>query len=112
LEPQVSSVNTTGDDIAGFAVVSTSMTLEQLSWYVDNTISKELLSVPGLAAVDRTGGVSREVRVILDPARLQSLGITASQANAQLRQMNLKAAGGRAQTAGPDQSVRLPGNAR
>jgi multidrug efflux pump subunit AcrB len=112
LEPQVSSVNTTGDDIAGFAVVSTSMSLEQLSWYVDNTVSKELLSVPGLAAVDRTGGVSREIRVILDPARLQSLGITASQVNAQLRQMNVNAAGGRAQIAGSEQSVRVLGNAR
>ena len=112
LEPQVSSVNTTGDDIAGFAVVSTSMTLEQLSWYVDNTVSKELLSVPGLAAVDRTGGVSREIRVILDPARLQSLGITASQVNNQLRAMNMNAAGGRAEIAGSEQSVRVLGNAR
>ncbi len=112
LEPQVSSVNTTGDDIAGFAVVSTSMTLEQLSWYVDNTVSKELLSVPGLAAVDRTGGVSREIRVILDPARLQALGITASQVNNQLRAMNMNAAGGRAQIAGSEQSVRVLGNAR
>ena len=112
LEPQVASQNTTGEDIAGFAVVSTSMTLEQLSWYVDNTVSKELLSVPGLAAVDRTGGVSREIRVILDPARLQSLGITASQVNTQLRQMNLNAAGGRAQIAGSEQSVRVLGNAR
>ena len=112
LEPQVSSVNTTGDDIAGFAVVSTSMSLEQLSWYVDNRVSKELLSVPGLAAVERTGGVSREIRVILDPARLQSLGITASQVNNQLRQMNLNAAGGRAEIAGSEQSVRVLGNAR
>jgi multidrug efflux pump subunit AcrB len=112
LEPQVSSVNTTGDDIAGFAVVSTSMTLEQLSWYVDNTVAKELLSVPGLAAVDRTGGVSREIRVILDPARLQSLGITASQVNNQLRTMNMNAAGGRAEIAGSEQSVRVLGNAR
>ncbi len=112
LEPQVSSVNTTGDDIAGFAVVSTSMTLEQLSWYVDNTVSKELLSVPGMAAVDRTGGVSREIRVILDPARLQALGITASQVNNQLRQMNMNAAGGRAEIAGSEQSVRVLGNAR
>lgn len=112
LEPQVASQNTTGDDLAGFAVVSTSMSLEQLSWYVDNTVAKELLSVPGLAAVDRTGGVSREIRVILDPARLQSLGITASQVNNQLRAMNLNAAGGRAQIAGSEQSVRVLGNAR
>src|ERR1044072_2569925 len=75
LEPQVSSENAAGNDIASYAAVSTGMSLEQLSWFVDNTLSHELLSVPGLAAVNRTGGVSREIRVILDPAKLQSLGI-------------------------------------
>jgi multidrug efflux pump subunit AcrB len=112
LEPQVGRASTSGDDIASWAVISTDMTLEQLSWYVDNTVSHELLSVPGLAAVNRTGGVSREVRVILDPARLQSLGITAGQVNNQLRQMNMNAAGGRAQIAGSEQSMRIIGNAR
>ena len=112
LEPQVFSATTTGDDIASFAVISTGMSLEQLSWFVDNTVAKELLSVPGLAAVDRTGGVSREIRVILDPAKLQSLGITASQVNQQLRATNVNAAGGRAEIAGSEQSVRVLGNAR
>ena len=112
LEPQVGRASTSGDDIASWAVISTDMTLEQLSWYVDNTVSRELLSVPGLAAVNRTGGVSREIRVILDPARLQSLGITASQVNLQLRAMNMNAAGGRAQIAGSEQSMRILGNAR
>jgi multidrug efflux pump subunit AcrB len=111
LEPQVGRADTSGDDIASFAVVSTGMTLEQLSWFVDNTVSKELLSVPGLAAVNRTGGVSREIRVILDPARLQSLGVTASQINQQLRQVNINAGGGRAEIAGSEQSLRILGNA-
>ncbi|WP_129793423.1 efflux RND transporter permease subunit [Sphingosinicella sp. CPCC 101087] len=111
LEPQVGRADTAGDDIASFAVVSTDMTLEQLSWFVDNTVAKELLSVPGLAAVNRTGGVAREIRVILDPTKLQSLGITASQVNQQLRQVNLNAAGGRLEIAGAEQSLRILGNA-
>ena len=111
LEPQIGRFDTSGDDIASFAVLSTDRSLEQLSWFIDNTVARELLSVPGLAAVNRTGGVSREIRVILDPARLQSLGITASQVNQQLRQMNLNAAGGRAQIAGSEQSLRILGNA-
>jgi len=112
LEPQINSENTTGNDIASYAVVSTGMSLEQLSWFVDNTLSHELLGVPGMAAVERTGGVSREIRIILDPAKLQSLGITASQVNAQLRATNINTAGGRAQIAGSEQSVRVLGNAR
>lgn len=112
LEPQVGRIDTSGNDIASFSVVSTSMTLEQLSWYVDNTVAKTLLAVPGMSAVERTGGVNREIRVILDPTKLQSFGITASQVNAQLRQVNLNAAGGRAEIAGSEQSVRVLGNAK
>ncbi len=112
LEPYIGRVNTSGNDLGSFAVMSTSMTLEQLSWYVDNTVSRELLAVPGMAKVERNGGVNREIRVDLDPARMASLGITASQVNAQLRQVNLNAAGGRAEIAQSEQSVRVLGNAR
>src|SRR3546814_14593954 len=65
-----------------------------------------------MAAVRRGGGVSREIRVILDPAKLQAQGITAAEVNQQLRQVNLNATGGRAETAGAEQSVRVLGNAQ
>ncbi len=53
---------------------TTDMTLEQLSWYIDNTIAKRLLGVEGIAAVSRGGGVDRTIRVILDPAALAGAG--------------------------------------
>ena len=112
LEPQVFRANTTDEDIASYSAIARDMTVEQLSWYIDNTVAKELLSVSGLAAVNRNGGVNREIRVILDPVKLQSQGLTASQVNAQLRQVNLNAAGGRAEIAGSEQSVRVLGNAK
>ena len=112
LEPQVIRANTTGNDLASYAAIGTDMTIEQLSWYIDNTVSKELLSVPGMAAIQRNGGVSREIRVILDPLKLQAQGLTASQVNQQLRQVNLNAAGGRAEIAGSEQAVRVLGNAK
>jgi multidrug efflux pump subunit AcrB len=111
LEPQVYRANTTDNDLASFTAIATDMTMEELSWYVDNTVAKELLAVSGMSTVERIGGVSREIRVILDPARLQSYGITASQVNQQLRQTNVNAAGGRAEIAGSEQSVRVLGNA-
>lgn len=111
LEPQVFRANTTDNDLASFTAIAEDMTIEQLSWYVDNTVAKELLAVSGMSTVERIGGVDREIRVILDPARLQSYGITASQVNAQLRQTNVNAAGGRAEIAGSEQSVRVLGNA-
>src|SRR3546814_17811116 len=87
------------------------MTLEQLSWYVDNQVIKRLLQIEGIAAVMRGGGVDREIRVILDPARLQGYGIAAAQVNMQLRQLNANQAGGRAEVAGAEQSMPVPGNA-
>lgn len=111
LEPQVYRANTTDKDLASFTASAPDMTIEQLSWYVDNTVAKELLAVPGMSAVERIGGVNREIRVVLDSARLQAQGLTASQVNQQLRQVNLNAAGGRAEIAGSEQSVRVIGNA-
>ncbi|MBP2277773.1 MULTISPECIES: efflux RND transporter permease subunit [Sphingomonas] len=112
LEPQIMRADTTGNDLASYAAISTDLTVEQLSWYIDNTVSKELLSVSGLAGVQRNGGVNREIRVILDPVKLSAQGLTAAQVNQQLRQVNLNAAGGRAQIAGSEQSVRVLGNAQ
>ena len=112
LEPQVQRIDVDGGPIAYFSAEATDMTLEELSWYVDNTVAKRLLGVSGMAAVRRGGGVSREIRVILDPARLQAYGVTAAQVNAQLSQVNLNAAGGRTEIAGAEQSIRVLGNAR
>ena len=112
LEPQVMKVEGGGNEIAGWAVSADDMTIEQLSWFVDDTVSKRLLSITGMATVDRGGGVNREIRVTLDPAKMQSLGVTATQVNNALRQLNVNAAGGKAEIAGSRQSVRVLGNAR
>ncbi len=112
LEPQVTRVDIVGQPLAYYSVEAVDMTLEELSWYVDNTIAKRLLAIPGMAQVSRGGGVSREIRVILDPVKMQAQGITAAQVNAQLRQTNLNATGGRAEIAGSEQSVRILGNAQ
>jgi multidrug efflux pump subunit AcrB len=112
LEPEVSRVDFSAQPIMFIGAETTDMSLEQLSWYIDNTIAKRLLAVPGVAAVSRTGGVDRTIRVILDPAALQAQGITAAQVNQQLRAVNLNAGGGRAEVAGSEQSVRVLGNAK
>src|SRR3990170_7590637 len=111
LEPQIWRVDIAGEPIMFVAAETTDMSLEQLSWYVDNDVSKTLLSVEGVAAVTREGGVAREIRVVLDPVALQAQGITAAQVNTQLRQTNINASGGRAEIAGSEQSVRVLGNA-
>src|SRR5437763_4642528 len=112
LEPQITRIDAEQEPISYVGAQTTDMTLEQLSWYIDNTVAKRLLGVEGIAAVQRVGGVDRTIRVILDPAALQAQGITAAQVNQQLRQNNMNGAGGRAEIAGSEQSVRVLGNAQ
>jgi multidrug efflux pump subunit AcrB len=111
-EPVVERVDIAGDPIVFIAGETTDMTLEQLSWYIDNDVAKRLRGLPGVAAVTREGGVDREINVVLDPAAMQAQGITAAQVNQQLRQTNLNATGGRAEIAGSEQGVRILGNAK
>jgi multidrug efflux pump subunit AcrB len=110
LEPQVGKVDVVGEPIGYIAVEADDMTLEQLSWFIDDTVAKRLLKINGMAEVMRFGGVDREIEVILDPARMQALGVTASQINGVLRQVNLDAAGGLAEIGGTRQSLRVLGN--
>ena len=110
LEPRVQKVNVAGDPIGYIAVEADDMTIEQLSWFVDDTVAKRLLKIDGMAEVGRFGGVDREIEVILDPAKMQALGVTASQINSVLRSNNLNAAGGLAEVGGTRQSLRVLGN--
>jgi len=112
LEPVVQRIDVEGGAIVYYALSTTAMTEEELSWFVDNTITKRLLGLQGVAQVTRGGGVDREMRVNLDPARMQALGITAAEVNRQLRSLNLDAPGGRAQIAGGEQAIRVLGGAQ
>lgn len=111
-EPTVQREDVDGGAIVYYALGTTTLSEQELSWFIDNTITKRLLGVPGVAQVSRGGGVSREIRVELDPARMQALGITAVQVNQQIRQLNLDSPGGRAQVGGGEQAIRVLGGAR
>jgi multidrug efflux pump subunit AcrB len=111
-EPTVTRLDIDGQEIVAYAVSSSALSDEDLSWFVDNSVSKRLLAVEGVSQVTRLGGVSREIRVELDPARMQALGITAAQVNQQLRTLNLDSPGGRLEIGGGEQAIRVLGEAR
>src|SRR3984893_11936366 len=110
-EPVVQRVDVDGNEIVACAVSSSALSGEELSWFVDNAVSKRLLAVAGVSQVTRGGGVNREIRVELDPARMQALGVTAAQVNQQLRTLNLDSPGGRAELGGGEQAIRVLGEA-
>lgn len=111
-DPVVSKVSVAGAPILTYTVASSRMDEEALSWFVDNTVAKAILSARGVGAVARVGGVSRELRVELDPARLLALGASAADISRQLRQIQQEASGGRSDIGGVEQSVRTIGTVR
>jgi hydrophobe/amphiphile efflux-1 (HAE1) family protein len=112
LEPVVQRINIAGSPILYYSIVAPSMTTEQLSWFIDNEVSRAMLSVKGVALVQRIGGVDREIRIELDPQRLIALGITADAVNAQLVALNVDIPGGRGGIGASEQSIRTLGGAR
>jgi multidrug efflux pump subunit AcrB len=105
-DPVVTKMNIAGAPILTFTIASGRMDDEALSWFVDNTVAKRLLSVRGVAAVSRVGGVDRQVWVELDPQKLLALNASAADVSRQLRQIQQEASGGRADIGGAEQSVR------
>ncbi len=110
-DPIVEKVDFIGSSVISYAVTSPQRNVEELSDLVDRTISRALLAVPGVARVDRIGGVDREIRIDLNPARLQALGITATEVNQQIRAFNVNLPSGRTETSGTEKSIRTLGSA-
>jgi len=105
-DPVITKLDLAGQPVLAYTVRSSTLDEEALSWFVDNEVSRKLLSVPGVGAVKRVGGADREIRVALDAQRLQALGATAAEVSRQLRQMQLEVTGGRTDLGGSEQPVR------
>lgn len=111
-EPVVSRIDVEGQAILTYGVSAPGMTLEELSWYADDVIKRELQGLKGVGRIDRFGGVDREIRVALDPDRLMALGVTAADVNRQLRATNADLSGGRGKVAGQEQAIRTLASAQ
>lgn len=108
--PIVTRIEVEGQAIMNFAVTAPNMTLEEVSWFVDDTISRALQGRPGIGRVDRYGGAEREIRVSLDPVKLDSYGITAQAVSAQLSQTNADLGSGRSEIGSGEQAIRTLGD--
>ncbi|MBY0572116.1 MAG: efflux RND transporter permease subunit [Undibacterium sp.] len=115
-DPTVTKVSTAGRVILTYtveqAVVPTvsqanvASDVQELSWFVDNTVVKRLRSVPGVGTVGRMGGVFREVRVELDANKMAALNVSALDVSRRLKSIQKEAPGGRGDVSGAEQSVR------
>ena len=109
--PQVQRVSIDAAPILTYAVSSRSLSGVDLSWFVDDTISRTLQAEHGVAQVARIGGLDREINIILDPHKLAAFGVTAPQVNDALRQFNTNEPGGRSEFGAQEQTIRVMGSA-
>lgn len=107
--PSVSRVTADHSALLTYTIDASSMDEEELSWFVDNELTKALMKVKGVAQVDRVGGVDREVQVDLDPAKMAGLGISANAVANQLKAMRKDDSGGLGEMGSLRQSLRTLG---
>ncbi len=105
-DPIIAKLDMAGLPVLAFTIASKTLDDEALSWFVDDEVAKKLLAVRGVGGVARVGGVSREVRVALDPLKLQALNATVTDISRQLRNVQQDSAGGRTDVGGGEQPVR------
>jgi hydrophobe/amphiphile efflux-1 (HAE1) family protein len=111
-EPIIQRLDVAGLPIATYAASAPGLTLEQLSWFVDDVAARQVQGVKGVGKVERVGGVEREIRIALDPDRLLALGITAADVNKQVKSVNSDLSGGRAEFGAQEQAIRTLAGAR
>jgi multidrug efflux pump subunit AcrB len=111
-EPTVTKAATAGRVVMSFSATSNQLDEQALSWFVDNDVTKKLLTVTGVGAIKRLGGVDREVRVELDASRMAALKVSAAEVSRRLKLVQQEAPGGRGDVGGAEQSVRTIATAK
>jgi multidrug efflux pump subunit AcrB len=108
-EPVISKIHTSGRPILTYSVASSALDEQDISWFVDNDVSRVLLAVPGVGKVGRVGGVDREIRVEIDPVRIQALNVSVADISRQIKKIQHDSSGGRGDIGDSQQSVRTLG---
>jgi hydrophobe/amphiphile efflux-1 (HAE1) family protein len=93
--PNISKSDPTQMPIYQVAFSSSERNRVSLREWVDQRLRPQLLSVPGVAAVEVSGGLVREIQVVLDQERLGGYGLTVSQVIGALRSENQDISAGR-----------------
>ena len=110
-DPIVTKLDIASSPILAFTVTSLVQHDEEaLSWFVDDVVAKKLLSVRGVGAINRVGGVNREISIAIDPLKLQALGITTAEISQQLRKIQTESTGGRVNLGLGEQPIRALAN--
>ncbi|EIU1681226.1 efflux RND transporter permease subunit [Pseudomonas aeruginosa] len=108
LEPVIQRVDVEGGAILSYIVTSSTRSVLELSRYIDDTISREILAIRGVQRMARFGGAERELRIQIDPAMLTQYELSIEEFNAQLRSTHTETPGGYLEDAGQRLMIRVP----
>jgi multidrug efflux pump subunit AcrB len=92
-EPRISKADPSQSPVYELALASPSLDSVDLRVFADEELARELGVVEGVAAVDVAGGVSEEVRVVVDLNRLQSMGVGLNDVLTKLEESNQDVSG-------------------
>lgn len=108
-EPIISKVTTAGFPVVTYSIASKSMSDAQLSWYVDDTLTKRLSNIKGVGSIARVGGIERQIQVLPKKNQLLSLGMPVGQLSRQIYQQWQDTTGGQAKIGVQTQTIRVLG---
>ena len=108
-DPIITKVSTSGFPVVTYSVASENMNVEDLSWFVDDTITKRLSDIPGVSTVSRIGGLQREITVAADPITLSGLKLSITQLSNQITGIQQDSSGGEAEVGKTTQTIRVLG---
>ena len=107
--PMVLRIDPTAMPVQTISVTSTSHSLNELQLIAENEIQPELERAKGIASASITGGIRREIQVILDQGQLVNLGLTGSQVVQALGAENRAISAGTVARGGEDMQLRIDG---
>ncbi len=102
-EPIIERIEEEAQSIVTYAVSSQEMTLAETSWFIDDTVKRDLQGLSGVGRIERIGGVDREIHVELDADRLQALSLSVNAVNETIMESQLDRSGGRSDMEGREQ---------
>lgn len=108
-DPIITKVSTAGFPVVTYSVASDNMNVEDLSWFVDDTVTKRLSDIPGVSTVSRIGGLQREITVAADPIALSGLKFPIAQLSNQITGIQQDSSGGEAEVGKSTQTIRVLG---
>jgi multidrug efflux pump subunit AcrB len=94
-EPRLFKVDPSQQPVYEFALTSPALKIAELRIFAEEELAREVGVVSGVAAVDVSGGVEEEVRVLVDLDRLQAQGVGLNAVVEELSETNQDVSGGR-----------------